>query len=224
MDRDENQRVTPSPTGGLRERSLAIVDRCRIRCGASRSQFAVFSLLTLVAATMWARPAGLLIWNRLRIITGMPRMAIANEDPKALAQSDMELPESLQGGRVVLLEDTLRRDPFAAVVRFDRDTMATGSRASASSSEVADASPASTERMLAAVSGMRLNGSGEGLTTAIVDGRARSVGQAFEFDGMWCRLVRVRSNAVVIEASLDGHSDWQGFLLERGGATPFRGE
>ena len=52
---------------------------------------------------MWARPAGLLIWNRLRIITGMPRMAIADQDPKMLDRVETQL-------RILNLQ-MLQKDP-----------------------------------------------------------------------------------------------------------------
>ena len=215
---DTHENPTESMGEGLLRRSTLLMDRMRKRFGASRKQFAIFSLLAMVAATMWARPAGLLIWNRLRIITGMPRMAIANEDPQVVAQADITFPDALEAGRAVFLEERLRRDPFTSGRHADFDGSLTGS----DSSTVGEESDLDIKkaRLLDAVSAMSLNGSGAGLATAILDNRARVVGRIFESDDLRFRLLEVRSNAVVIEASADGRGDWHAFLLERSGATP----
>lgn len=215
---DTQENPTESMGEGLLRRSTLLMDRTRKRFGASRKQFAIFSLLTMVAATMWARPAGLLIWNRLRIITGMPRMAIANEDPQAVAQADITLPNALEAGRSVFLEERLRRDPFTTGGDADSDGLTPGPDAP---TVIEDSDlDAEKARLLDAVAAMRLNGSGAGLATAILDNRARVVGRAFESDGLRFRLLEVRSNAVLIEASVAGGGDWYAFLLERSGATP----
>ena len=48
---------------------------------SSPSRVLLASALIAAAGIMMARPAGMLLWHRLRIITGMPRMAIANPSP-----------------------------------------------------------------------------------------------------------------------------------------------
>ena len=113
MNHHEHRDESRKPDG-FQRRLLSLVDEACSRMGASRRQFGILALLLVVACTFWARPAGMLIWHRLRIVTGMPRMAVANEDPDVLAQVDFDPPELIDAGRKVELDDTLVRDPFLA--------------------------------------------------------------------------------------------------------------
>ena len=60
---------------------------------------------------MIARPAGMLLWHRLRIITGMPRMAVANPEPRQAMPSSGA--GRLGAPRFLELDSRLARDPFA---------------------------------------------------------------------------------------------------------------
>ncbi|MCH2144306.1 MAG: hypothetical protein MK082_04060 [Phycisphaerales bacterium] len=203
-------------SSGLWKRACSFGESLRIRCGASRRQFAVFALLTMVAATLWARPAGLLIWHRLRIITGMPRMAIANEDPKLVAEAGGERPEALDAGRPVRLDVDLRRDPFLqpgsvrTVVLLDD-----GDRGVL---DVPESPEPAFLQMVPIVETIRLSGTAKGLGTAVLDGRARLLGSRFEKDGLTFTLREVRSSAVLLDVSRPDAEEVFTFILDRGGA------
>ena len=110
--------MRPAPSGFPRSSSVkdavsSRLERIRLRIGASRGQFATLCLLLIIGGTVIARPAGMLLWHRLRIITGMPRMAVATSDPAEVAQAD-PIPDRIDPGRPVVLDDFLVRDPFSA--------------------------------------------------------------------------------------------------------------
>ena len=87
-------------------------ERLRLRLGASHRQFMVFGLLVLTGGVMMARPAGMLLWHRLRIISGMPRTAIADQDPKIIAAQTGPVFAPVSEGREIQLDVSLLRDPF----------------------------------------------------------------------------------------------------------------
>ena len=77
---------------------------------STRARYALLGLTFAVAGLMIARPAGMLLCHRLRIITGMPRMAVANPEPRPATTA----PEAGRPGAPVFLEldARLTRDPF----------------------------------------------------------------------------------------------------------------
>ena len=217
-----NKDVAPDHVGpaGFRERFFRVVDALRSRVGASRRQFALFSLLLLVACTFWARPAGMLIWHRLRIVTGMPRMAIANEDPEMVASVDADAPASLQAGREVTLDRSLRRDPFRS--RFDE-----GGEPSAVLEPVGAGTESrhQIDHLTRQIAGLRLSGTSKGLGSAVVDGRVRVVGSTFKVEGLDCRLLEVGPGSVLIEAFMPGDRlEGHRFLVDRGGVRHLPGK
>jgi hypothetical protein len=52
--------------------------------------------LVAVGAVLWLKPMGLLLWARLRILTNIPRTAIA-EDPPQQARAFPDLPQCPMG-------------------------------------------------------------------------------------------------------------------------------
>lgn len=67
-------------------------------------------LVTAAAVVLWAKPMGLLLWARLRILANIPRTAIA--DDASLPGYRFETP-SLAGPEVVVLPRSASRNPFA---------------------------------------------------------------------------------------------------------------
>ena len=55
--------------------------RCWAHLTADRRKFRAFGLLLAVAVVLWAKPVGLLLWARIKIITNIPRTAIAEDEP-----------------------------------------------------------------------------------------------------------------------------------------------
>lgn len=205
-------------SNGRCNRLSAVLGAMRRKLGASRGQFLAFSLLFAVAATLWARPAATLLWDRLRIITGIPRMAVADENPEIIADVGPTRPKRLDAGRAVLLDAVLLRDPF------NRNSNGGGSP---SGNLTRPGSPGSnidgyerTEQLMAAASSIRLSGTAKGLGTALLDGRARAIGDDHEAGGFTFRLVEVHTGLVVLETGSDDGEDRKRFLLDRNGAQP----
>ncbi len=199
-------------------RVVVLIDGICTKIGASRRQFGIFALLLAVACTFWARPAGMLIWHRLRIVTGMPRMAIANEDPDVLASVDVPEPDMIDAGREVRLDQNLLRDPFLPGSAGDEQG---GFRAGGANGPEFD-SEARIQALAERASGIRLSGTSRGLGTAVLDGRVTVLGAESKTQEIDYRLVEVRSGSVVIDVSVPGEEQWFRFLLDREGAFPVR--
>lgn len=204
----------------LGTRTLRVIDSLRGRVGASRRQFVVFAALLMVACGFWARPAGSLIWHRLRIVTGMPRMAIANEDPERLADAGPANVDPVDAGLRIALDTALLRDPFEDP-----------SVPVATTPEEQVASPAETpttrpqlDRLRERIDGIRLTGTSRGLGSAVLDGRVRVVSDSFLLDEHRLVLEEVRSGAVVLATPADRAGRVHRFLLDRNGAEPMAGE
>ncbi|MDG2030695.1 MAG: hypothetical protein P8J45_06805 [Phycisphaerales bacterium] len=217
MNRHEHDDDTRS-TSTLRQRSILLIDGICTKIGASRRQFGVFSLLLVVACTFWARPAGMLIWHRLRIVTGMPRMAIANEDPDVLASMDIPEPDLIDAGREVRLDQNLLRDPFLIGSTDGEQGSGTASGANDAELDLKARMQALTER----ASRIRLSGTSRGLGTAVLDGRVTVLGAESKTQDIDYRLIEVRSGSVVIDVSMPGEEQWVRFLLDRERAFPVR--
>ena len=222
-DHDENITDDAHGSSGNMARLKGLLESTRLRFGASKRQFAVFTLLTMVAATMWARPAGLLIWHRLRIITGMPRMAVANEDPEMVARTDFDGPESLDAGKPVRLDEHLLRDPFT--VRKTVDSLVVIPDGGVSAPDEAESGRDHHLEIVRELTGnITISGTARGLGTAVLDGRVRSLGTSFEKDGVVFTLVEVRSGAVLLEAASGPDGVGFRFLVDRAGVRHMPGD
>ena len=195
------------------------IDRLRVRMGASRGQFATFSLLLAVAGILMARPAGMLLWHRLRIITGMPRMAVANQDPVQVARAE-SIPDRLDPGRPIILDQMLVRDPFMAPLPESDQSSANLPAVTRERSDepvVIDLDAAS-DRVIRAVSMIRLSGTAKGLGTALLDGAVRSIGDSVESGSLVFTLREVRSGSVLLESNEAVGQPGVVVLLDRSGA------
>ncbi|HAW95588.1 MAG TPA: hypothetical protein DCX60_04860 [Phycisphaerales bacterium] len=195
------------------------LERLRVRLGASNRQFMVFGLLLLTGGVMMARPAGMLLWHRLRIISGMPRTAIADQDPKIVSAHTAPTFEPVSEGRRIELDATLVRDPF------DRPFSDTVSRVTTLESDPQGSSALRPElavdqsRLIETISSIRLTGTAKGLGTALVDGTVRTVGTRFEVSEYTFELIGVEAGAIrleVVENTVFG--GWR-CIVDRDGAT-----
>ena len=175
------------------------VERLRVRLGASQRQFMVFGLLVLTGGVMMARPAGMLLWHRLRIISGMPRTAIADQDPKIIAARTGPAFDPVSEGREIQLDVSLLRDPFDApsvqpvqvVTTFENDSHTTSDQPARISLE--------QSRLVEALSSIRLTGTAKGLGTALVDGSVRSIGARFDVSDYTFQLTAVHAGVIHLE-------------------------
>ena len=193
-------------------------ERLRLRLGASHRQFMVFGLLVLTGGVMMARPAGMLLWHRLRIISGMPRTAIADQDPKIIAAQTGPVFAPVSEGREIQLDVSLLRDPFdtpslqlvQVVTSIEDDSPVT----SISSAQV---SPEQS-RLVDAVSSIRLTGTAKGLGTALVDGSVRSIGTRFVVSDYTFQLTAVNAGVIHLEVvENDVFNGWR-CIVDREGA------
>ncbi|MDG2021302.1 MAG: hypothetical protein P8J59_05080 [Phycisphaerales bacterium] len=190
------------------------VESVRTRSGrvlrfASRRNTVLSALVLAIPMAALAQPLGLLLWARLRLLTTIPRTAMATEDPSRLAAVEVPLfPDLPESG----LDDLIERDPLRISPRhFPRSTP------SSSEPEVVPKSDSQSveeedrekqlvqERLASIVSEIRVQGLIPGQGVALIDGRACKVGDEVptKVDGVTFRLLRVRMGSVVIDAG--GH-------------------
>ena len=205
-------------SSSLKHWVIRLAERIRIKLGASRGQFATLCLLLIIGGTVIARPAGMLLWHRLRIITGMPRMAVATPDPAAVAQAD-PIPDRLDPGRPVILDDFLVRDPFRGPMPQPSNNAAVmvAVEASKSSEAVVIELDLKSERVLKAASLIRLSGTAKGLGTALLDGSVRRLGDPIKSGPLVFTLREVRSSEVVLDFTPSDGGDVIGIILNRSG-------
>lgn len=198
------------------------LNKIRMKTGASPRQFAIFGLLLMVAGGLWARPAAVLMWHRLRIITGMPRMALADEDPEEVVQAQIDVPDRLDFGKPVYLDDVLERDPFkrrVVATAFSKNSMNETVRQNRDKNATERG-----ERIAAAASTIQLSGTAKGLGTALLNGRVRQIGQGFTVGEFTFTLAEVQTGAVVLEGVFSDGDQVYRFQLDRNGADPLLSE
>jgi hypothetical protein len=160
----------------------------------------------LFAVVAWAKPMGLLLWARIRILTSLPKTAIADE--KTLAENtprEPVAPSEFDSGLSAMPE--VRTDPFRidphifpkanppAVVPPvpDIKPKTEGPSADETRREMSRAAGRAAERF-------RLQSAGRGLSMAVIDGRTYRVGEVLEgADGFRFTLVEVLEGAAIVE-------------------------
>lgn len=149
---------------------------------------------------IWAKPMGLLLWSRIRILTTIPRTAIADDaiasapKPKLPPEFDPQLPAVVAAARDPFRvdpayfpsEQDLRNaqaaaaalaNPAVAAASSNAEPIVETTAANPSPLELADERPpAEYERLRVAAESLRVQSAGKGLETAVVDGRAVRVG------------------------------------------------
>ncbi len=189
--------------GSVRTRSR------RVLRFASRRNTVLSGLVLAIPMAALAQPLGLLLWARLRLLTTIPRTAMATEDPSKLAVVEVPMfPDLPESG----LDDAIGRDPLRISPRhFPRSTP------SALETEVAPKSGSQNveeedreeqlvqERLASIVSEIRVQGLIPGRGVALIDGRACKIGDEVptKVDGVTFRLLQVRMGSVVMDAG--GH-------------------
>ena len=89
----------------------------RRRIATRRANMGAMLLLVLAAGVLWAKPMGLLFWARIRILTNIPRTAIA-DDPAALvadASPRSATREAALDPTTIELPQRPSRSPFAPI-------------------------------------------------------------------------------------------------------------
>jgi len=163
---------------------------------------------------------GLLLWARIRILTNLPRTAIAEDPPKAPEVEPK--PELIETGLEGWSESKL--DPFRIdPQRFPNPTP----EALAPTITPVIEKPVSIqvdtpkqdvfETARRAAERFRLQTAGRGLSTAVIDGRPYRVGDMLERDGVQFTLREVRDGGAVLETS-EGRFE----LSLRGNTTAMR--
>ncbi len=71
------------------------------------------ALVAGVAVVLWAKPMGLLLWARLRLLANIPRTAIADDEALLAARFESEPLPSAGDPEVVVLPRAASRNPFA---------------------------------------------------------------------------------------------------------------
>lgn len=157
-----------------------------------------------VASVLWAKPMGLLLWARIKILTNIPRTAIADPGDGAPVlvrnRPDLAEPQELRvPGRPAT--DPFRIDDavFPVPARPAESSRAGAKVAGGNAEEIDPAQVRERERAAMAAS-FRVQAAGKGMEIAIVDGRTIRVGQSIEAtDGTAFRLVEVGGEGVVLE-------------------------
>lgn len=172
-----------------------------------------------LAMVAWVTPLGLLLWARIRILTSIPKTAIADDTLARAPKNDQppELDPGLPGGEWTL------RDPFqvdSAV--FPRpQTQSPAGRGSTNSpnqgttQSVVTVEPAASgegdesvesiepqpyEVAKASAGTFRVQSAGNGLVSAVIDDKVRRVGETLTSgDGRAFKLVKVIDGGVVLE-------------------------
>jgi hypothetical protein len=170
-----------------------------------RSRRTAITFLAVFAVVAWAKPMGLLLWARIRILTSLPKTAIA-DDPTARAGSEKpETPSEFDPG--LGTSNEIRMDPFW----IDPHTfpkLTPSPKVEAPSEPPPKVEPPSAdeakrdESQAAAKEAeqFRLQSAGKGLSIAVIDGRAYRIGDVLEgVDGRRFTLVEVCESAAFVE-------------------------
>ena len=190
-----------------------LVDRFQ-QCGSLLSKLTtrlrrremVLALLVLVIPVLAiAQPLGLLLWARMRILTSIPRTAMAVEGEQVVVVVP-EFEDSFPDLPVTTFEARPIRDPLSiSSLHFPRSSNSTPDTGfepkSPSSAAEEDGAASRLRDQLAAVAArLEVQGLMPGQGLALVNGRVRRVGE--EFPGNVAQatfhLIEVRKSAIVV--------------------------
>lgn len=182
-----------------------------------RSRRFALTMVTAFAVIAWAKPMGLLLWARLRILTSIPKTAIADDPAKApdaappVIELDTGLPSA--GARLI---DPFRIEPHMPPTSDNpmpsQPSIVPSQKSDEQSTEVQ--APAAFEPARRAAERFRLQTAGRGLSMAVIDGRTYRIGDALESaDGLKFVLLEVLESAAVL-----GH-EGQRFEIRMRGAS-----
>jgi len=191
-----------------------------------RSRKGALVLVSAFAVVAWAKPMGLLLWARLRILTSIPKTAIADDPAKEAGKKEpaVELDAGLPGAGAAFI------DPFSIERHTPRSPdNQTPSQPSIAPTQKRDEGTAEVpalevfEAARRAAERFRLQSAGRGLSMAVIDGRTYRIGDALEgADGVKFVLLEVIEGAAVL-----GHGEQRIEIRMRGvgsGTAPSRGD
>lgn len=173
---------------------------------ASRRSTITSGLVLVIPVVALAQPLGLLLWARLRLLTTIPRTAMATEEPTRIAADPgvVRFPDLPASG----LDDVFDRDPMhVSPHHFPRSTprateLEVGPKSDGGSAEdEGHEARLLRERLAFIVSNVRVQGLISDRGIALIDGRACRVGDEIPVgaEGVEMRLLEVRAGSVVIE-------------------------
>jgi hypothetical protein len=164
------------------------------------------TLVLAVPLAALAQPLGLLLWARIRLLTNIPRTAMATESEETLAS--IPAPPAFPDLPNSDLPVPGLRDPLAISPRHfpraDRPQALTETSSKSGLGTVDDEGRAAAvlrERLAGVVGRLRVQGLVPGRGVALIDGRVRRIGESFPatVDGTTVRLVAVEQSMVVVE-------------------------
>ena len=171
----------------------------------ARRETVLAAVILAVPVVALAQPLGLLLWARMRILTSIPRTAMATEEPQAsTVPVDVEVFPDLPATSP---EPVSLRDPLAISRRhFPRSSNSTSetSVGPKSGSQLVEDTLETTEsirqRLMPVVDRLEVQGLMPGRGFALIDGQVRRVGEDFPGNvvGTTFHLVEVRKSAAVV--------------------------
>jgi hypothetical protein len=196
----------PSSSRGavVGERLRSAIDPVIRRLRRRNTMLATLVLAVPLAAL--AQPLGLLLWARIRLLTSIPRTAMATESEETLAS--VPAPPAFPDLPNADLPAPGLRDPLAISPRHfpraNRPQALTepSSKSGLAPAEVEErAAVVLRERLTGLVGRLRVQGLVPGRGVAVIDGRVRRIGESFPatVDGTTVRLVAVEQSMVVVE-------------------------
>lgn len=181
--------------------------RLWIQLTADKRRFRALVTVLAVGMVVWAKPMGLFIWTRLRMVTSIPRTAMAEEG--AVLQAPLA-PPKLAPVLDVSLDNQINRDPFevneAAFPKpiishdlGDRD----GKSNPPSADELHEAELRFTTQLRDLAATLRLEALMSGLPMAVINGVTVRLGESIVPEGadsIAFRLTEIRERSVVLES------------------------
>lgn len=172
-----------------------------------RRRFVVGTLVTVVPVLALAQPLGLLLWARMKLLTSIPRTAMAVDEETALA--DAGIVDSFPDLPAPMPATGEPRDPFRisgvhfptagkneADTSFEDKSVARGV-------EIEDREASHRrDRITSMAARLEVQGFMPGRGIALIGGRVLRVGESFpgDVDGTTFRLVSVEESSVVVES------------------------
>lgn len=167
-----------------------------------RGRKGALTLVAMFAVVAWAKPMGLLLWARIRILTSIPKTAIADDPTKApeVEEAPPELETGLPTSAPSVI-DPFRIDPSRFPTLNDPPPSAPEPEPAPKSPE-----PSADERRLEAIETarsaaerLRLQSAGKGLAVAVIDGKTYRVGDEIECgEGTTFTLLEVREGSALL--------------------------
>jgi len=176
-----------------------------IAMGRNRRGGLVIALLLAVPFMAWAQPLGLLFWARLRLLTDLPRTALATEEARAVAVTPpLEFPELTDVGfDAVSGRDPLRQSPHHLPrANGEQGSGENGSSSARNGSDNPQWRMTRRSTLTSLVQKIRLQALITGKSIAIIDDRTYRIGELIDSEAMRGEQVTLQSvgrNSVIVE-------------------------